>query len=108
MKIILRHKTDSLIVGGKVAVDKFKAIEECEQKVYPEKNTCYRVLAYKLADYSLCERVVEQGTAGKDMCYLSVAKMTQDVSICEKIGGPMISFKKQCFDAVRLLKEPLW
>jgi len=65
------------------------------------KDACYTLVANKLGDVSLCEKVqVDSGPANsKEACYLLYAIKTQDPSLCEKATTPEL--KAYCVQQIR-------
>lgn len=65
--------------------------EICEQQLEEEKNYCYRYIAVKKNDISLCKKCSSDKLI--DYCYAEIALKNKDLQLCEKIKDNEIKSK---------------
>ncbi|MFH1409068.1 MAG: hypothetical protein ABIH34_04125 [Nanoarchaeota archaeon] len=76
--------------------DRYNSAEDCKESISPE--VCYRIVAEKTGDLSLCERIREYQYTDDDdisLCYGQAGKANNNVEGCSK--ATIILHKENCY-----------
>jgi len=63
------------------------------------KPSCYKDIAVKRNDLSICDKIESDNNSNRDECYMRVAIKREDDSLCGELSG---KFKEQCYNQISL------